>query len=238
MSYYGQLYNETLASTNCTTLSCLRQLPTSTINALFARRPNAWSNPIIDNNVLFRLPSDSLRTHQFARVPLLVGSTSDEATFFTPTNINSTAEFRAYLSTADAGANYSPATINKFLVLYPDDPVNQLPESYTLDPAEVGTQYKRAVTWNSDRLFIAGRRATAEAYVAARQKVWSYRFDAVIPGGLGPRYGAHHAGDLRFFFGTPDQSIPEEYLPLVEEMRGRLGAFVRGETPQGELTWF
>lgn len=233
MTYYRTAYQTILSATSCTTLFCLRELPASTLTRIFASSPMAFANPIIDNVILHRLPSLSVFAHKFAKVPLLMGSVSDEGTSFTPLTLNTTQDFRDFVVNTDPGATYSAETIAKILAYYPNEPENQLPMSYELEADKVGAQYKRGVTFASDLLFIAGRRATAIAYVDAGQKVWSYRFDSLATS-LGPRYGAYHGSELRFFFGN-SLGMPAQHLPLLEEMRSRLGAFVRGDDPQGML---
>ncbi|KAK8048186.1 hypothetical protein PG994_009916 [Apiospora phragmitis] len=162
-------------------LACLRSVDQA---SLFAAHPSVVWNPLLDGDFLPAYPSQLMREGKFLRVPLLTGANTDE-TFSLP-GVQDTEEelFDAFLGWRSYAL--TPPTIRRLLALYPDDddpsscqappPPRAITNCSTPRPG-VGRQWRRGAAIGSDLVMIAQRRRMAELLTAAKQKVYSYRFD-------------------------------------------------------------
>ncbi|OJD34367.1 carboxylesterase family protein [Diplodia corticola] len=180
-------------------LSCLRDLPAATLHA--ARPSQVW-NPLVDGDFLTAYPSDLRAEGSFVKVALLTGANTDEGTSFSlKYNLdNDTALANSLLS----WRNYalSPPTVRRLLALYPDDATTPKPPFHVApsEPfAQYGTQWRRSGAIGGDLVMVAQRRGMAEAYAAAEQDVWSYRFDTPLWNAPAAT-GANHFCNVVFSF--------------------------------------
>ncbi|TVY52499.1 Lipase, partial [Lachnellula suecica] len=95
---FQQNYNALLANTSCaptlntsSSLSCLRSLPFAELNSALNNTASPSAPypfvPVIDNDFISTYPSIQLSKGNFVRVPLLIGTNTDEGTAFDPTTI-------------------------------------------------------------------------------------------------------------------------------------------------------
>ena len=118
---------------------------------------------------------------KFNKIPLIIGTNSDEGCTFATQNLNTSTElwqsmlsYRAY--------SIRPPMAKKLLELYPDDPAHEPPYYLNPDPVvfpDRGLQWRRAAAIEGDMVMVAGRRRTCEQMTAAGEEVYSYRFDAL-----------------------------------------------------------
>ncbi|KAK2605508.1 hypothetical protein N8I77_008341 [Diaporthe amygdali] len=205
-SELDKLLQDTGCPGSSNVISCLRDVPADTLKAASAN--SSWY-PIIDNNLWTDLSSVALGKGAFAKVPLLIGTNTNEGTPFVPLfssiGANSSADFAAAVKTFHAPFNISDETVNRLDQFYDaavaDDSGAEL-GTVLPDPSyPYGSAYGKVSLLLGDLLFIAGRRITAESWAAHNATVYSYRFDTV-PADLDPlTLGAAHFQEVAFVFG-------------------------------------
>ena len=154
--------------------------------ALFLWSGTLWA-PNVDGWVV---PDDPVAMYEAARqhdVPLIAGITANEGSLFRPRYDIADAEgFEEYVRSDFA------AVARDALALY--DPRGDGGFAASLD----GLVH--------DMFFAGPARLQLRANAAAGAPVWFYRFARVPPTPMGERFGAHHAAELAYVFGTLDAS--------------------------------
>lgn len=154
--------------------------------------------PIIDGDFIQKFPSEQLSAGEFVRVPLLIGTNTDEGTAFGSSFVVDTdAEFAADL----ALNGMDNATVQTLEILYPNVPAAGIPRpaNYSSPENFNGAQFKRVAAVWGDLTVIAPRRASAQAWAAYNATVYSYRFDIQPP--ADPDYtGSTHFVEVAFVF--------------------------------------
>ncbi|KAF3923558.1 Cholinesterase [Dactylellina cionopaga] len=208
MAVLDVMYNTLVSAVGCTSavdsLACLRQVPSAQMSAAIlavdAQFPNQWQYHI-DGDLIRERSSISLKRGRFVKVPILIGSTSDEGTYFigNATGVDTT-ETMVYFVKLAINPNLSDDTINELLKAYPDNPVVGSPGgSIERFPPPFGYEYKRVASLAGDYLLIAGRRLTARAWVERGVTAYSWRFNT-IPNGVPREQGSTHVTDQAFVF--------------------------------------
>ncbi|KAF3909117.1 Acetylcholinesterase [Orbilia brochopaga] len=196
-------YDGIVKETNCTdavdTLQCLRTVP---INTLYSAISDSASNgavwqPVIDGNFVTGYGSEAIKNGKYTKVPLIIGTTSEEGAGFVRLGLNTTDQLVDYLATTTPLSN---RVIYKLLDIY-DESVSAPPrENFTGKgdaPLSYGTQWHRITALYGDYFMIANKRLTAEILKAQGVPVWTYRFRAVVNGA--PAWlGATHSSDVSF----------------------------------------
>lgn len=96
---YDGIVREAGCAEEADTLACLRRLPFTVLdNVLNTTEYNSGWNPTLDGDFVARYPSQQIKDGAFVRVPIIVGSSSDEGTNFSPKPINDTADFIGWLN--------------------------------------------------------------------------------------------------------------------------------------------
>ncbi|KAF3937687.1 Cholinesterase [Dactylella cylindrospora] len=245
---YGQLVDAVSCTSAADTLACLRQVPTDiiwpAIQAVHWTNFNQWQY-IVDGDLIPELGSEALKKGHFLKVPILVGSTSDEGTYAVGLGVNTTEELIENFRGATV-LDLSNETMAEILAAYPDDPVLGSP-SGTIErfPYPYGYQYKRFASIAGDYFLIAGRRFTARSWAERGATVYSWRFNT-IPNGVPREMGATHVADQAFVFanflgvGYPDNyydvSPPSRKLSYIKTgllMSRSIMSFVHGLDPNG-----
>lgn len=99
-SYQEEQYQNVLKQSNCSSLDCLRGLPTDKIkelcestqakfkdsNSTKYAHGDFYYGPVVDGSFLRELPSEAFLSGRFARVPLLIDRESDEGNIFSDPN--------------------------------------------------------------------------------------------------------------------------------------------------------
>ncbi len=169
------------ADLGCADVACLRNLPATDLMAVH----QAFIQPAYDTPVLPRYPGEAVRDGRFHRVPVLSGTTHDEAT--------------PWIAAYDNGAPMSKQTFDEVLT-----------DTFGASADEVRAEYpsgSAARTWAAivtDRMWACPQYTTSRG-LAARTRVHQYEFADPSPPPLTPApptmpLGAQHASDLWSFF--------------------------------------
>jgi carboxylesterase type B len=218
---YQNIYDGLVSNTSCAStldsgdsLSCLRSLPFSELNAAFNTSADGLEPfvPIIDNDFVATYPSVQLSSGNFVRVPILIGANTDEGTSFgihygpNKTGVNSDAEWLDVLNSTNIAPDSRTAAILSYL--YPNIQGLGIPNLATFPwvippnsdfAAALGSQFRRLTSYFGDAVVIAPRRATNQAWSAYSVPSYSYRFDVVV-NGVSTFIGSTHFQEVAFVF--------------------------------------
>ena len=203
-----------------TQLECLRALPAETLleaSASFAAQPNA-SGALLPEPVL-----DVIAERRWNEVPILVGSTRDEAQL-------------GVISFPATAPPLAPASYELFAgIVFGGDAPRVLAEYPAGDYPDPAFALSAAVT---DAGF-ACPTDTLRRFLAKRTRLWGFEFadGAAPPGELGGApTGAYHTAEVQYLFAyTPFQgALSAEQEALAAEMRAYWAAFARSGDPRVE----
>lgn len=195
--------------------------------------------PITDGDFIQDYGSAQLSRGEFVKVPIIVGTNSDEGASFAPYGINTTAQFQAALA-----ANGLPVSIqNLLLEAYPDDlTTNVIAALGPNRPAsQFGQQFRRVATYIGDQLFIAPRRQTAVTWASNNVTAYAYRFNA-DQAGFATELAVSHFKEIGFVFNNvegvgfrpdikPFEGKPERYIQLADFISKTWVSFVHDLDP-------
>ncbi|KAJ7253910.1 alpha/beta-hydrolase [Mycena rebaudengoi] len=173
-------YDSLLTNTYCSStanlstssqLDCIRSLPIDQ----FRQSSLGLIQPVFDGDMVdVPGPLAAIHAGNWTRVPILVGSNTDEGQSFAPSGANTTTDVQAFISTL-----IPPAQIPGVLERYPEDPALGC---FQLDPLQLGivntpgAQNKRVSAIVGDVFMAAGARALAQA-ASAEVPFYKYRFN-------------------------------------------------------------
>lgn len=233
--------------TNSDVAKCLRALPAATIESLAGTASEIApfiTNPMVDGTVIPQQEIDLIRSGQFNKMPIMMGTTRDEGNFSNGilqyfkkdrAALNE-ADYRGYLKRtygANAGAGggppaYAKETIDKVMARYP---VSRAGAQMAWDSA------------HSDALACRGQ-YTAEA-LSPHAPVYMYMFDdrsaqSYFPKMPGYQPLAYHTADIAYLFrgyhGGPD-GVRFKLNPAQSQLSDRMVAawanFARTGNPNG-----
>ncbi|KAG6081380.1 hypothetical protein E4U15_002921 [Claviceps sp. LM218 group G6] len=248
-------------------LECLRKADFQQLNASIANMTEApilaliWP-PVLDGTFLTDYGANQMANGQFAKVPILVGSNSDEGSFFGPMGgvANTDDDFRRTVQqvlspTASGNINKSiHAILDDVLHLYPNvqsvgNPsletmphLLQAGDEYT---QQVGLQRRRVNAFIGDMLFGYLRRRANLAWSRHGIPSFAYRFD-VRPYGVSDTLGATHFQEVAFVFhnldgvgyetnpfGGNDTQYTKKARALATTMCAQLINFIVHQDPNG-----
>lgn len=200
----------------------LRALP---VSALVAAATGEFGGAIarfnIDGHALTESPAQSLAARRSVRVPLLIGSNTDEGTILFRTSPATTLDvFRTRMAT-DFGA----IATDSLVALYSIDTSAQILRSWQsiMGDATLGAP----ALWS------------AELAVKVGYRVFLYQFTRVATGPLGRTLGAFHAAEIPFVYGIRADQMPRLWgtSPNDAELSRTLSAywvnFARTGDPNG-----
>lgn len=181
-------------------------------------------SPTVDGAVLPDEPAALFDSGHFARVPLIIGTTTDEAAVF--------ALARSFpIKTRDAWRDHlakrHPSVEAAVQAAYPAAADTEVPAA--------------ANRWVNDWFFHGPARAVARAVSARGVPVFLYSFSRVPPSPAGrfDRFGAFHSAEMEYVFGTdsPPGGKREPYgevdRALVHAMSGAWLQFTKTGDPNG-----
>lgn len=98
---YDTLVSKVNCSNTIDNLQCLREVPFEKLNSVLngtdgASEYNFW--PALDGDMIRNWGSNQLDQGQFVKVPIIIGTNTDEGTAFGPVGINTTQEWYDYLT--------------------------------------------------------------------------------------------------------------------------------------------
>jgi triacylglycerol lipase len=190
---------------------------------------------MIDGDFILDSGTTLLLNGQFAKVPLLIGTNTDEGTSFAPTGINTDAEFTSYITARSTDTS----TLSTLAALYSDIPEIGIPATLQGRPGPaLGLQYKRVSAIIGDDLMHAPRRFMNQIWARNNLPSYSYRFN-VIPNGVSAASGSNHFKEVAFVMDNvqgvgyaelggvnPFAGKPESYKELAGRIAGMWASFV------------
>ncbi|KAI9044261.1 putative triacylglycerol lipase (LipA) [Aspergillus affinis] len=201
---YDRIVNKTGCANSSDTLQCLRDVPYQTLydNAFEGLE---WFGAI-DGTFIREYPQISFTEGRFARVPILLGTNTDEGTSFGTTGTDTDEEcVEQLISSKRWVLDRTKAT--KLLTFYPNDPAVGCPYGWGNKTwPSLGAMYKRYESMAGDITMAAPRRLLATTMAKAGQKVYSYRWD-VAALNSSSTIGVGHFAEIPFVFANPDQTM-------------------------------
>ncbi|KAH8881065.1 alpha/beta-hydrolase [Thozetella sp. PMI_491] len=186
-------YDNTAVAVGCGNatdrLVCLRMVPFETLDLYFNKTWDRLFYPQPDGDLFNVSTYDQMMDGQFIKVPLIIGTNSDEGTAFAPRLINNDAQMLAQITAQG---------------LYPDIPAIGIPAVFTDRPDELtyGRQFKRAAAFFGDHLFIADRRLTTMQWSKYNGTTYCYRFNINPYTGGADLSSVTHGSEIPFVFGN------------------------------------
>lgn len=176
--WYQPLYDRIVARANCTEalnkLQCLRDLPYLQF-ASVAFEGLEWFH-VIDGTFVPRYGQQSVTQGQFAKVPIILGTNTDEG--FGVNGVNSDDDAIAQIVASKRWV-FNATEAKRLLELYPNDPALGEPYGWGNKTwPEYGLQYKRYQSIATDICMYAPRRLLAREASKYQKRVYSYRWDA------------------------------------------------------------
>lgn len=200
----------------------------------------AASGPIADGLVMATDPIGAIRAGHYLKVPVLAGNTRDEGKLFAgllavPALGGASGRMIADVELFDLAARYDPDAPAQIRI---DEwiPARYLP----VDAPSTG--YNARLRGLTDAWFAPLRDSVLNALRSQQDTVWHYRFDwSQEPAPFNEIYGASHAFDLYFTFGSFGPSVLSRLLfskanapgrlALSDAMMRSIGAFARDGDP-------
>ncbi len=200
----------------CADVECLRGKPTDELMAQHL----AFVQPAYGTTVLPSYPGDAISSGRFHRVPVLSGTTKDEAT--------------PWAAAYDDNAPMRPETFDAVLKETFKDRADQVKAIYS--PEKYGSAALAWAALVTDRMWSCTQYATDRG-LAGRTRVYGYEFADPNPPKLSPvppqmPLGAQHASDLWSFFdlGGRAPKFTEAQQRLSERMIHDWAQFARTGT--------
>ncbi|KAK3305024.1 carboxylesterase family protein [Chaetomium strumarium] len=207
-NWHQPMYDRIVSKAGCAnssdTLQYLRELPFESLYAV-AYEGLEWF-ATVDGEFITEYPQLSITRGRFARVPILLGTTTDEGTSFGTTGVDTDEECIEQL-TASKRWVLTREQATRLLTYYPNDPAVGCPYGWgnTTWP-EKGLMYKRYSAMAGDLTMTAPRRLLAQAMAQANKPVYSYRWD-VAALNSSTTIGVQHFAEIPFVFANPVQDI-------------------------------
>ncbi|KAK1490083.1 lipase 2 [Colletotrichum tamarilloi] len=250
---WDEVYENITVGTGCSTtdaLNCLRNVPIEVLNAVVNSTATSGASYglVFDGDFVADAPGAQLAKGNFVKVPYIIGHNTDEgsafipgnnfdnATFYPTSKIDTDEQFRAYIASLKANETVASRVFD----LYRQNATDQALATYPDDlGADLGYQYKRAVTLAGDSNIIAPTHYTAQMWAAYNVPLYKYRWDVIVSGL--PRYiGATHAKEIFFVFDDqsrddydvwPLQDKPQSFSELASIMATAWASFVATGDP-------
>ncbi|KAL3476626.1 Alpha/Beta hydrolase protein [Aspergillus californicus] len=216
-------YNRVLDLTGCAdssdSIACLRAVSSANFTSA-VENSNGDFGPIYDGDFLQTHSSAQLANGQFAKVPLLTGSNTDEGTGFVgsspsvgalpTTSYPNATSFLAVVNASIIEPSLAPAALAAISVLYPNIPAIGSPHSHHgLLNSTFGSHYRRVATFSGDNTIHRGRRLTTQTWTKYETPVYSYLFDQWPIGGLPDTTGTTHFTEMQLI---QDNELGNGYL--------------------------
>ena len=217
-------------------LACLRTIPAETLLVALKGSINIGSpslgggsgayGPVVAAPLLPKAPLDAIRAGEHNRVPMVVGSNSDELAEVVVTPVPTADALEKQLRLSMAG-------------LVPPERQDLVIAAYAAD--KYPTPRAAFVAFLSDARFSCGARsALAALHAGQTEPVWRYWFSRHSPLPNGTTKLAVHGIELAYVFGSL-QNIPFYFPPgadlaLSETLMSLWGSLAAGETPSASGT--
>ncbi|KAF2641769.1 lipase 3 precursor [Massarina eburnea CBS 473.64] len=204
--WYQRMYDNLTASVGCAdaeeTLECLRSVPYETI-APYGYQGLEWFHTL-DGRFIREWGQTSLTTGAFAKMPIILGTNTDEG--FGVDGVNTDTDAIKQLMYSKRW-NLNEMEARRLLELYPNNPALGEPYGWgNRTWPQYGLQYKRFCSIATDLAMFAPRRLLAEE-MSKYEPVYSYRWDAPKFNNTPTTIGINHFSEIPFVFGNTEQQI-------------------------------
>ncbi|KAL5044497.1 hypothetical protein BDW71DRAFT_100745 [Aspergillus fruticulosus] len=231
---YDRIVDAAGCSTSSDTLQCLREVPFDTLYAV-AYDGLEWF-AAVDGTFIKEYPQISTTEGRLAKVPILLGTNTDEGVSFGATGVNTDEDCVAQLISSKRWV-LTTEQATKLITYYPDDPIGSPYGWGNVTWPEKGLMYKRYSSMAGDITMAAPRRLLAESMVKYQQRVYSYRWD-VAALNTTSTIGVNHFAEIPFVFANPVQNITklgdDPYRLELANLAARMWAsFVTDLDPNG-----
>jgi len=194
--WYQRMYDNLTESVGCAdaenTLQCLRNVPYETI-APYGYQGLEWFH-VIDGSFIPRYGQQSLREGKFAKIPIILGTNTDEGFGVNGVN-NDTQAINQLVHSKRWNVNESVA--ETLLDLYPNDPALGEPYGWgNRTWPQYGLQYKRYQSIATDLTMYAPRRLLAQSMSEYVDDVYSYRWDTPKFNNTPDTIGVNHFSEV------------------------------------------
>ena len=160
---------------------------------------------VMDGSFIPRYGQQSLTQGKFAKIPIIVGTNTDEG--FGVNGVNTDEQAIEQL-THSKRWNVNTEEAKRLLELYPNDPAVGSPYGWgNRTWPQYGLQYKRYSSIATDLTMFAPRRLLAESMSRHVDNVYSYRWDAPKFNNTPTVIGINHFSEIPFVFGNPEQTL-------------------------------
>ncbi|CCX14327.1 Alpha/Beta hydrolase protein [Pyronema domesticum] len=238
--WYQPLYNKVTAAVGCSeafdTLECLRGIPYDAMYKALNVGPEWFAT--VDGDMIRSWPTTAEHAGKMVKVPLLLGSNTDEGTSFGSKGINTDEQAVAALISSKRWLMTKSQAAHLWS-LYSTNPALGCPYGTgNATFSENGLQYKRYSSVSGDLSMDAPRRLLAETASGLGSPVFSYRFDANLPNNT-KAIGVGHFQDVPFVFSNPVQTFAPlgndtARLALAHKMARFWTAFAHDGNPGAE----
>lgn len=194
--WYQHMYDNLADSVGCAdaenTLQCLRDVPYETI-APYGYQGLEWFH-VIDGSFIPRYGQQSLREGKFVKIPLILGTNTDEG--FGVNGVNTDTQAINQLVHSKRW-NVNESVAETLLNLYPNDPALGEPYGWgNRTWPQYGLQYKRYQSIATDLTMYAPRRLLAQSMSDYVDDVYSYRWDAPKFNNTPDTIGVNHFSEV------------------------------------------
>ncbi|KAL4932324.1 putative triacylglycerol lipase (LipA) [Aspergillus undulatus] len=208
--WYQPMYDRIVEKAGCSntpdTLECLRNVPFSSLYAV-ANEGLEWF-AAVDGTFITEYPQISITEGRLARVPILLGSNTDEGVSFGTTGVDTDEDCIAQLTSSKRWV-LTTEQASELITYYPDDPIGSPYGWGNVTWPEKGLLYKKYSSMAGDITMAAPRRLLAEAMARYEEYVYSYRWD--VPAlNESSNIGVNHFAEIPFVFANPVQ----DFTPL------------------------
>jgi acetylcholinesterase len=196
--WYQHMYDNLTESVGCSnskdSLRCLREVPYETI-APYGYQGLEWFHTI-DGSLVPRNGQESLMQGKFAKIPIIVGTNTDEG--FGVNGVDTDEQAIEQILTSKRW-NVNLEEAKTLLKLYPNNPTLGEPYGWgNRTWPENGLQWKRYQSIATDLTMFAPRRLLATQMSQYVDHVYSYRWDAPKFNNTPNTIGINHFSEVRY----------------------------------------
>jgi acetylcholinesterase len=216
-------WNQLAANFNCPaqgSVECLRNVPATDIKTYIEE--NALSfNYAFDNVTAYSNAAERREKGQIARIPILIGSTSQEGRVF-QVGQNSAEATRAFVNQISGNVS-----------AYGD----MIEAAYPLGSAGISSYYDQVSQIFTEYVFQCTVAKVANASATSGIPAWRYYFNASFPNTQAfGELGVYHASEIPIVFGTyPRTNVTTQQYALSTSMMGIWARFAKN--PKGGPGW-
>ncbi|KAL2796453.1 Alpha/Beta hydrolase protein [Aspergillus keveii] len=201
---YDRIVDAAGCSNSSDTLQCLREVPFDALYAV-AYEGLEWF-AAVDGKFIKEYPQISITQGRLAKVPILLGTNTDEGVSFGTTGVDTDEECVAQLTSSKRWV-LTEDQATELITYYPDDPTIGCPYGWgnVTWPAR-GLMYKRYSSMAGDITMDAPRRLLAQTMARYKKPVYSYRWDVAALNQTS-NIGVSHFAEIPFVFANPVQNF-------------------------------